>query len=266
MCQLCGNPYKATSMKRHIKSKHAQFASAFTPTGQLPAVLVDSSQGIYMVARTFRGTQKPIHVQFHTRPDTGETNMLCESPDCLKLASLNEGRQTMICQHMAAFPKAKQAEEQDPLSVKVLNEICDAGIITRDRVNELMETVTELAPLCSTCPLAFYWCPNRFTVNHAYVSICEPEVRPYARLKRVVVALNFSIVPFHIKCDCTFKSDSTNCIHCYIALWRIVQERPELLTEFVKHLVLKDYKPPESMEVEEELLTEVIAVEEDSQQ
>jgi hypothetical protein len=188
----------------------------------LAATQVDPLKGLYLVSRTVRGTQTPIHVRISSLQ--GKQKIDCENHDCLLAyaAASKQNFEGFLCKHAAAAMasvrhQSNETELQEELNQAILRKLVADRLITKESATAMLKRKEVAAE--SGVPTAIFWWPSPATSNHLFISLHESHTASYARNNRVVVTYNRKNM--HISCPCSAekkakKKRGLHCIHAKV--------------------------------------------------
>ena len=204
-------------MKRHLEEVHCDKENDFIAT------CVDATNCIYLVNRTKRGRQDPIHV---VKKTFGENmDVRCELEDCEDARSyaINVLKTpAWECEHLSATANAAPYEAERTVSPKALQSLVDEKILSIESMEKLIEIEGTI-----TCPLVMPMKTKRHvSERYLFFSAYNPlGVTWWAKLARCVT--KFDTSTGQLSCACPLKS----CLHRKITLWYLKTFAPSVLLE-----------------------------------
>ena len=132
MCTDCGAAVLSKNLNRHMKQHtHTQ------DTG-LQASCVDSCNGLFLVTKTKRGRQDPIHVQHKTWGTNHQIQ--CSDKNCrdAKKIAIESERYGWICDHIKATQHSHVDSEDCNLSEACLREAVKNKVINDDVCKDIL--------------------------------------------------------------------------------------------------------------------------------
>ncbi len=221
-CPHCGVSLNLKNLKKHIERKH-QPIHLVSSTYHLPTQCVDKKNGIYVVAKSFRGPCIPIHV---AKKIWGASHkVMCEMDMCNTCAEMTQRSELLVtsCVHLRSVDYSYAIAPHEELSEDVLTEMVEQKWFGNTRKNQCLTLQGQATSKGATfTSLVTIGGPD---YKH-YISVYEPRVSYYSRLGRVLVNYNSKTNTWHCPCIKGRRS----CLHKCIAKWCLFQMKRELFT------------------------------------
>uniref|UniRef100_A0A8C1V9P9 SAP domain-containing protein n=1 Tax=Cyprinus carpio TaxID=7962 RepID=A0A8C1V9P9_CYPCA len=221
-CPHCGVSLNSKNLKKHIERKH-EAINPITSTSHLPAQCVDKKNGIYVVAKTFRGPCIPIHV---AKKIWGSSQkVMCEMDVCNTCAEMAQRSDLLVtpCVHLRSVDYSSAIAPNEDLSEDVLTEMVEQKWFGDTRKNQCLKQRDQAKSKGATfASLVTIGGPD----YKYYISVYEPKVSHYSRLARVLVNYNSKTNTWHCPCLKGRKS----CLHKSIGKWCLFQMKRQLFT------------------------------------
>ncbi|KAJ8023112.1 HMG domain-containing protein 3 [Holothuria leucospilota] len=207
-CPECGQDMLKININRHMKSKHAMNI-------QKSGVLVDIVKCIFLVRKTSKGVDYPIHVQ--RKLHDSSPVIFCESKQCMIEIGIarNSNLRSYQCEHLKRVDSCDMHPQFVNLSDFSLNELSKDGphcVIsgrTLKKVKELHTGANE-----NGVPLIVQF-PGKKDSRFQHFSVYNKGIDYYARLGRCIVT--YDSKEASLSCGCCRQSRS--CVHKAICLW-----------------------------------------------
>ena len=218
-CSECGKTIQEGSLKRHKEVMHGEI------TGNYVATCVDRTRAIYIVNRTARGRQDPVHVRKKTfGPDT---EVRCSLQDCedARDYAINElGTPSWECPHLEAASKANPYVEPATLNDDCLESLIANHLLHPDSKDRLINLRDNSAgPLIVAMDLK--QCSSD---RYRFFSVSSGSIHWWSPFGRCVTKYDTNTGSVH--CACNVRS----CIHKKITMWFLKCTDESLLIEDIK--------------------------------
>ncbi|KAK9965935.1 hypothetical protein ABG768_018737 [Culter alburnus] len=219
LCCHCSSSFTtAGSLRRHEKEFHATSD---------PVYCVDLQQGVFFTAKNSRGQRVPIHVQKSTTSQV----IACEVPECREFMTLAKlgGKPGAECEHLLRVSSAPPYVPPEPLREESLKMMHEKGLISTQRMTECIENHNQASVegICSVFPV--FYEKHGYSGRFVYFSIYTGRMERWSLFRRTRVS--FDKVVGHWYCLCKSTKKQYRCLHIYMAMWWLYQEREDLLLE-----------------------------------
>ncbi|XP_059186901.1 uncharacterized protein LOC131969739 isoform X2 [Centropristis striata] len=254
-CPMCNLYLLKQNLRLHKLRKHfCQSISEknITTKDNLRSQCIDSHNGIYAVAKSYKATAIPVHV----RKKSGSMHkMACEEDPCDVVLDVRKksGLTYSQCPHLQSVDFCFSHAKREDLKPAVLEEMVSSKLIGKDMaakcLNHQEQATQNKAPVVTLVNLGGYHC--------LYLSVFEPKVSQYSMLGRLFVTYTLKRGLWHCRCS----QGRMTCIHKSLAKWYLFQTNRELYSSNAKHdigLELSDVMEDSPGETSTEDLTETV--------
>ncbi|XP_028429117.1 uncharacterized protein LOC114552482 isoform X2 [Perca flavescens] len=229
-CPMCNLYLNKKNLRKHKLRRHfCQSISEkdITAKDHLRSQCIDSYNGLYAVAKSYKATAVPVHVMKKRSGSTHE--MACDEDRCEAIADFGRrsGLPNSQCPHLQSvdfcFTRAKRVD----LEPSVLEELVSSKLIGKEMgakcLSHHKQANQNRAPLVTLMDLGGSHC--------LYLSVFESKVSQYSRLGRLFVTYTVKRGLWHCSCS----QGRIPCLHRCIAKWYLFQTNKELFTSDAKH-------------------------------
>ncbi|XP_074496307.1 uncharacterized protein LOC141770552 isoform X2 [Sebastes fasciatus] len=226
MCNLCLN--KKNLRKHKLRRHFCQSMSEkdITTKDHLRSQCIDSDNGMYAVAKSYKATAVPVHV---IKERSGSANKLvCEEDRCEAISDFRRrsGLPASQCPHQRSVDFCFTRARREDLKPSVLEELVSSKWIGKDMgarcLNHREQATQNRAPLVTLVDLGGSHC--------LYLSVFEPKLSPHSKLGRLFVTYTVRSRLWHCSC-CRGR---ISCLHKCIAKWYLFQTNKELFISDAK--------------------------------
>ncbi|XP_044058674.1 uncharacterized protein LOC122879066 [Siniperca chuatsi] len=221
-CPMCNLYLNKKNLRKHKLRKHLISEKDITAKDHLRSQCVDSHNGVYAVAKSYKATAIPVHV---IKKKSGSTHkMVCEEDRCEVISDFQRrsGMPNSQCPHLRSVDFCFTRASREDLKPGVLEELVDNKWIGKDMgakcLNHRDQATQSRAPLVTLVDLGGSHC--------LYLSVFEPKVSQYSKLGRLFVTYNVKGRLWH--CDCS--RGRISCLHKCIAKWYLFQTNKQLFS------------------------------------
>ncbi|XP_045930909.1 uncharacterized protein LOC123986603 isoform X1 [Micropterus dolomieu] len=225
-CPMCNLYLNKKNLRKHKLRKHLISEKDITAKDHLRSQCIDSHNGVYAVAKSYKATAVPVHV---IKKKSGSTHkMVCEEDRCEVISDFQRrsGLPNSQCPHLRSVDFCFTRACIEDLKPGVLEELVDNKWIGKDMgakcLNHRDQATQSRAPLVTLVDLGGSHC--------LYLSVFEPKVSQYSKLGRLFVTYNVKGRLWH--CDCS--RGRISCLHKCIAKWFLFQTNKELFSPGAK--------------------------------
>ncbi|KAM7398953.1 hypothetical protein PAMP_018254 [Pampus punctatissimus] len=224
-CPMCNLYLNKKNLRKHKLRKHLISEMDVTAKDHLRSQCIDSYNGVYAVAKSYKATAVPVHV-IKKRSDS--THIMCGEHQCEVIADFRRrsGLTSSQCPHLRSVDFCFTHAGVEDLKPGVLEELVANKLIgkdTRAKCLNLCDQATQnKAPVVALVDLG--------GSNCLYLSVFESNVSPHSKLGRIFVTYNVKRKLWH--CDCS--RGRINCLHKCVAKWYLFQTNKELFSSDAK--------------------------------
>ncbi len=221
-CPMCNLYLNKKNLKKHKLRKHLTSEKDITAKDHLRSQCIDSHNGVYAVAKSYKATAIPVHV-IKKRSGSRHT-MMCEEAQCEVISDYRRrsGFANSQCPHLRSVDFCFTRTRREDLKPCVLEELVSNKWIGKDMgakcLNHRDRATQNRAPLVTLVDLGGSHC--------LYLSVFEPNMSEYSKLGRLFVTYNVKGRLWH--CDCS--QGRISCLHKCIAKWFLFQTNKELFS------------------------------------
>ncbi|XP_078023052.1 uncharacterized protein LOC117260069 isoform X2 [Epinephelus lanceolatus] len=225
-CPMCSLYLNKKNLRKHKLRKHfCQSISEkdITAKDHLRSQCIDSYNGVYAVAKSYKATAVPVHV-IKKRSDSTH-KMVCGEERCEAVSDFRRksGLPSRQCPHLQSVDFCFTRARREDLKPCVLKELVSSKWIGKDMgakcLNYHEQASQSKAPLVTLVDLGGSHC--------LFLSVFEPEVSQYSKLGRMLF-VTYSVKRGLWHCECS--QGRISCLHKCIAKWYLLQTKKELLT------------------------------------
>ena len=223
-CSVCSKNFASKkSLQNHAKYYHVS-PDFINATRYLNGVCVDPDRGIYMIRRSFSGTNHPVHVIHNFGSDGGFS---CELNDCREVSNTakRSGNPNFICNHLKSVQYVtKNSTSRYILPRESLEALINKRVswLKQSREEECLK-LQENANKDKAPIIAEYNLSNSPTsTRYQHFSVYDGNIHHYSRFKRVIVSYDKA----ENKWTCSCCRKKVNCVHKCVAKWFTYAERP----------------------------------------
>ena len=223
-CGQCNKDFASKkSLQNHTRFYHIS-PDYICATRFLGGICVDPERGIYMIRRSFSGTNHPVHVMHNFGVDG---RFSCELNDCRELSSTAKrtGNPKFMCNHLKSVQYvAKSSSSRYILPREPLEALINKKVawFKREREEECLKlqenAVQDNAPI-----IAEFSYSHLASTRYRHFSVNEGKVHHYSRFKRVIVTYDIN----QHKWGCSCCRTRANCVHKCVSKWFMYVERPD---------------------------------------
>lgn len=234
-CPMCSLYLNKKNLSKHKLRKHLISEVDITAKDHLRSQCIDSHNGVYAVAKSYKATAVPVHV---IKKKSGSTNkMLCGEDRCEVIAGFRQrsGLTNSQCPHLRSVDFCYTHAEIEDLKSGLLEQLAANKWIGKDMARKCLDhqdqAAQHRAPLVTLVALGGSHC--------LYLSVFESKVSQYSRLGRVFVTYYVNRKLWH--CDCS--RGRIACLHKCVAKWYLFQTNKELFSsdaELDKSISMED--------------------------
>lgn len=237
-CPTCNLYLNKKNLKKHNLRKHLISEKDITAKDHLRSQCIDSHNGVYAVAKSYKTTATPIHV---IKKRSGSVHkMVCEEGRCGVVADFR--RRSSLpnsqCPHLRSVDFCFTRAGKEDLKPNVLEELVANKWIGKDMAAKCLahrdQAFENSAPLVSLVDLGGSHC--------LYLSVLETEMSQFSKLGRLFVTFNVNKRLWH--CDCS--QGRIPCLHKCVAKWFLFQTNKQLFSSQAKRDAAQGHS--ESME------------------
>ncbi|XP_056123315.1 uncharacterized protein LOC130101559 [Rhinichthys klamathensis goyatoka] len=219
MCCHCSSSFTtAGSLRRHENEFHATTD---------PVYCVDVQQGVFITAKNSRGQRVPIHMQKSTTSQV----IACEVAECREFMTLAKlsGKPGAECEHLIRVSSAPPYIPPEPVREETLKTMQEKGLMSTTRMTECTElnSLASSEGICSVFPIFFE--KHGYSGRFVYFSIYSGKKERWCLFGRTRVSFDKLLGDWYCLCKSTKKQ--YRCVHIYMAMWWLFQEREDLLIE-----------------------------------
>ncbi|XP_053176913.1 uncharacterized protein LOC128360498 [Scomber japonicus] len=221
-CPMCSLYLNKKNLSKHKLRKHLISEVDITAKDHLRSQCIDSHNGVYAVAKSYKATAVPVHV---IKKKSGSTNkMLCGEDRCEVIAGFRQrsGLTNSQCPHLRSVDFCYTHAEIQDLKSGLLEQLAANKWIGKDMARKCLDhqdqAAQHRAPLVTLVALGGSHC--------LYLSVFESKVSQYSRLGRVFVTYYVNRKLWH--CDCS--RGRITCLHKCVAKWYLFQTNKELFS------------------------------------
>ncbi|XP_051518090.1 uncharacterized protein LOC127420121 isoform X2 [Myxocyprinus asiaticus] len=236
-CQTCGFLFtNLSNLRRHERLQHGQV--------QQPMFCIDAKNGIYVTPKDLHGPRVPIHI---LKSFTLQI-MLCELEECREfmIAQAQCGNPGKECCHLERTSHARKYVPPPPLCLNSLEEMTNKGLLSKLEKQECQEMNSMACLEGVDCVYPVHWGEFELLDKYIYFSVYTNLKDTWCQFGRTRVSFDHRSRKW--KCLCEHTKNS--CIHKYLSMWWMFQERPEL---FYNNLDTN----PETADLIEEVIVEL---------
>ncbi len=169
----------------------------------------------------------PIHVQKNTTSQI----IACEVPECREFMTLAKlsGKPGAECEHLVKVSSAPPYIPPEPLKEESLNTMQEKGLISTNRMSECLKHSMAASEegICSVYPIFHEKLED--SGRFVYFSIYSGRKERWCLFGRTRVS--FDRLLGHWSCLCKGTKKQYRCLHIYMAMWWLYQEREDLVIE-----------------------------------
>ncbi|XP_051947545.1 uncharacterized protein LOC127618892 isoform X2 [Xyrauchen texanus] len=214
-CQTCGFLFtNLSNLRRHERLQHGQV--------QQPMFCIDAKNGIYVTPKDLHGPRVPIHIL----KSFALQIMLCELEECREfmIAQAQCGNPGKECCHLERTSQARKYIPPPPLFLNSLEEMMNKGFLSKLEKQECQQMNSIACLEGVDCVYPVRWGEFELLDKYFYFSV-------YTNLKDTWCQFGRTCVSFDTrsrKWKCLCEHTKNSCIHKYLSMWWVFQERPEL--------------------------------------
>ncbi|XP_067303074.1 uncharacterized protein si:ch211-10d23.5 isoform X1 [Pseudorasbora parva] len=215
-CQKCGIHFTTTSnLRRHERLQHGQ--------EQQPMLCIDAKNAIYVTPKDLHGPRVPIHI----RKSFALQIVLCELEECWDFmkAQAQRGNPGKECRHLVRTHHARPYAPPPPLCLNSLEQMADKHVLSEPEKQECQGMNSRACLEGVDCVYPIFWEEHELSERCVYFSVYTGLKDKWCQFGRTRVS--FDTKSGNWKCLCEHKRD--RCVHKYLSMWWLFQERPELL-------------------------------------
>ncbi|XP_067451432.1 uncharacterized protein [Thunnus thynnus] len=225
-CPMCNLYLNKKNLRKHKLRKHLISEIDITAKDHLRSQCIDSQNGVYAVAKSYKATAVPVHV---IKKKSGSTHkMLCGEDRCEVIADFRRrsGLTNSQCPHLRSVDFCFTHANIEELKPGVLEQLVASKWIGKDMGAKCLDhrdqATQNRTPLVTLVALGGSHC--------MYLSVFEPKVSQYSKLGRVFVTYNIKRRLWH--CDCS--RGRIACLHKCAAKWYLFQTNKDLFSSDAK--------------------------------
>lgn len=184
---------------------------------------IDAKNAIYVTPKDLHGPRVPIHI----RKSFALQILLCELEECWDFmkAQAQRGNPGKECRHLVRTNHARHYVPPPPLCVNSLEEMTDKHVLSKSEKQECQEMNSRACLEGVDCVYPIFWEEHELSERCIYFSVYTELKDKWCQFGRTRVS--FDTKSGNWKCLCEHKRN--RCIHKYLSMWWLFQERPELL-------------------------------------
>nr|XP_055024083.1 uncharacterized protein LOC129414162 [Misgurnus anguillicaudatus] len=220
-CQTCRIEFSTTSnLRRHEKMQHGL---------EEPMLCVDQKNAIYVTPKEQHGPRLPVHIIKSPHLD----RLFCESETCRDMSSIatRSGYPATECRHLKRSCTAEGYIPPPPLNSISLDKMLDKGLISKSRLQECRDLHLKSSEEGVDCVFPVFWGEHGLSQRYIYFSVFTNLKDSWCLLGRTIVTFDTISGKWH--CQCRGTKHRQSCVHRYLCMWWIFQERPEFLQKDV---------------------------------
>ncbi|CAL9685229.1 unnamed protein product [Knipowitschia caucasica] len=217
-CPKCQVVCFKKNLKKHMERWHSLQESDISST--LKSECVDPQNGIYAVHNVICGVSRPLHVQIIMQ---GETECVaCDSTLCQRKLELARAElKSCKCKHLQAVANCRTFLSPVDLPQASLTEMAKRKVVGKSKIKMCVDRQVQATQ--HNVPLSVQLLLGEPT-SKKFVSVYEPNIFIYSRLRRVIVSYNERRNVWYCPCSTTKKT----CGHKHVARWHLFQTEPNL--------------------------------------
>lgn len=225
---MCNLYLHKKNLRKHKLRKHLISEKDITAKEHLRSQCVDSHNGVYAVAKSYKNSAVPVHV---IKNGSGSIHkMMCDEERCQVISDYQRrsGLPRSQCPHLRSVDFCFTRTNQEDLKPGVLEELVASNLIQKDMkakcLNHRDQAIQNSAPLVALVDVGRSHC--------LYLSVFEPKVAQYSKMGRLFVTYNLRGRLWH--CDCS--RERISCLHKCTAKWYLFQTNKKLFSSAAKHV------------------------------
>lgn len=226
-CSMCNLYLHKKNLRKHKLRKHLISEKDITAKEHLRGQCVDSHNGVYAVAKSYKNSAVPVHV---IKNGSGSIHkMMCDEELCKVISDYQRrsGLPWSQCPHLRSVDFCFTCANQEDLKPGVLEELVASNLIQKGMkakcLNHRDQAIQNSAPLVALVDVGGSHC--------LYLSVFEPKVAQYGKVGRLFVTYNLRGRLWH--CDC---SQGRICLHKCTAKWYLFQTNKKLFSSAAKRV------------------------------
>ena len=226
-CKACHKILLARHMKKHMSFHQKEKPASINQKSHHHGVLIDSENGLYMVSKSIKGNQYPLHVR--RKIADKHQSMECEDPFCrdgYKMAARSRDA-TKSCPHLQSTQFITDVDEKRHLHESVLSDLISRLRISVQRSEEMTRKNSEAKAAHQPAVSVFFPNGNDGRTSTFYMSVFTNVKESYCRLQRTVISVNTEQDRW--TCACEKHKMKRGCIHKAMAKWFLMEYFPDKL-------------------------------------
>lgn len=225
-CSMCNLYLHKKNLRKHKLRKHLISEKDITAKEHLISQCIDSHNGVYAVAKSYKNTAIPVHV---IKNRSGSVHkVMCDEDRCKVISDYQRrsGLPYSQCPHLRSVDFCFTHANREDLKPDVLEELVASSLILKDMkakcLNHRDQAIQNSAPLVALVDVGGSHC--------LYLSVFEPKAAQYSKLGRLFVTYSLRGRLWH--CDCS--RGRISCLHKCIAKWYLFQTNKKLFSSDAK--------------------------------
>ncbi|KAG9280291.1 hypothetical protein AMEX_G2979, partial [Astyanax mexicanus] len=218
LCQKCGLLFTTSSnLRRHERQQHG--------SQEQPMLCIDQKNGIYVTPKNPHGARLPIHVCKCFESQT----FLCELESCRDFMGIatRSGNPGKECHHLERTRNAQVYSPPPALRNDSLQEMVEKGLISKSRQEDCMSLKQKAFLAEVDCVFPVFWGDYGLSERYIYFSVYTGQKDNWCMFARTHVTFDTKSGKWH--CQCRGTKNRLSCVHRYLSMWWIFQERPQLV-------------------------------------
>ncbi|XP_076841396.1 uncharacterized protein LOC143485752 [Brachyhypopomus gauderio] len=204
-----------SNLKRHEAQQHDK-------EGQ-PIICIDDKNGIFVTPKDAYGPRVAIHVC----KSILSQSLACEVPLCrdyMKIG-LESGNPGIECQHLHRTNRAIPYSQPPVLRLDSLQLMVDRGLVSTSQKDECVGLNSKSLSVGADSVFPIFWGEHGLSERYVYFSVFTGMKDNWCQFGRTRVTFDSQTGQWHCQC----RNKIRKCVHRYISMWWIFQERRNLL-------------------------------------
>ena len=224
-CKVCNKQYQPKHMKKHMRTHDKKPKGRINEESHHDGVLISRESGLYMIAKSIRGNQYPLHVKKRVA-DMHQT-LECEDPYCRAGYGMaaRSNHVTKSCPHIQSTQFIADTENTKNLHEQYLHDLISQRRISKERFDEMKTRNNEAR--ASHQPAVAVFFPNGEDGRTFYLSVYTGVKESYCRLQRTIISVD--TVQDRWTCGCERHKLKRGCGHKSLAKWFLYEHYPDKL-------------------------------------
>ncbi|XP_041844550.1 uncharacterized protein LOC121642123 [Melanotaenia boesemani] len=211
-CSACPSSFlTSSSLRRHELEKHDEASE--------PIILVDQERGLFVTAQDKCGPRTIIHVC----KSYDNQSFNCEVPACREYMSMATGKE---CIHLERLKHYRVQQPPPFLKKSSIDDMLEKGLISNHTKDQCCVMHAKAAKDNTAAVFPVFFEEHGYSGKKVYFSVYTGQLESWCVFGRVRVTFDLASGMWMCRCKATKKR---MCVHIYLSMSWIFQERPGLL-------------------------------------